>query len=99
VHRITLTYWVILNHLIFQIPIVIIQQGYTILLLIKIYKTATLPFILYGYETLVFHPKGRTLGALEYKVLRRIFGPRREKMKGGWRKLHNEQLYNLNASP
>jgi hypothetical protein len=32
-------------------------------------------------------------------VLRRIFGPKRDKMTGGWRKLHNEELHNLYASP
>jgi hypothetical protein len=30
---------------------------------------------------------------------RRIFGPKREEMKGGWRRLHNEELHNLYASP
>jgi hypothetical protein len=33
------------------------------------------------------------------RVLRRIFGPRREEVKGGWRKLHNEELHNLYSSP
>jgi hypothetical protein len=32
-------------------------------------------------------------------VLRRIFGPRREEAAGGWRRLHNEELHNLYASP
>jgi hypothetical protein len=32
-------------------------------------------------------------------VLRRIFGPKGEKVAGGWRKLHNEELHNLYASP
>jgi hypothetical protein len=31
----------------------------------------------------------------EYKVLRRIFGPKRDEVTGGWRKLHNEELQNL----
>jgi hypothetical protein len=34
----------------------------------------------------------------ENRVLRRIFGPKREKVAGSWRKLHNEKLYNLYAS-
>jgi hypothetical protein len=32
-------------------------------------------------------------------VLRRIFGPRREEMAGGWIRLHNEELQSLYASP
>jgi hypothetical protein len=32
-------------------------------------------------------------------VLRRIFGPKREKMARGWGRLHNEELHNLYASP
>jgi hypothetical protein len=33
------------------------------------------------------------------RVLRRIFGPKRDEMTGGWRKLHNEELHNLYSSP
>jgi hypothetical protein len=33
------------------------------------------------------------------RVLRRIFGPKREKVAGDWRRLHNEELHNLHASP
>jgi hypothetical protein len=35
----------------------------------------------------------------ENRVLRRIFGPKREEVAGGWRKLHSEELHNLYASP
>jgi hypothetical protein len=35
----------------------------------------------------------------ENRVLRRIFGPKREEVTGGWRKLHNEELHDLNSSP
>jgi hypothetical protein len=31
----------------------------------------------------------------ENRVLRRIFGPKRDEVIGGWRKLRNEELYNL----
>jgi hypothetical protein len=31
----------------------------------------------------------------ENRVMSRIFGPKRNKVIGGWRKLHNEQLYDL----
>jgi hypothetical protein len=33
-----------------------------------------------------------TQGVLEKKVLRRVFGPKRDEVTGGWRKLHNEEL-------
>jgi hypothetical protein len=35
----------------------------------------------------------------ENRVLRRIFGHRREEVVGGWRRLHNVKLHNLYASP
>jgi hypothetical protein len=35
----------------------------------------------------------------ENRVLRRIFGPKRDEVTGGWRKLHNEELRNLYSSP
>jgi hypothetical protein len=34
----------------------------------------------------------------EKRVLRRIFGPKRDEMMGGWRKLRNEELHNLHFS-
>jgi hypothetical protein len=34
----------------------------------------------------------------EKRVLRRIFGPKRGDLVGGWRRLHNEELHNLNTS-
>jgi hypothetical protein len=39
------------------------------------------------------------LRVFENRVLRRIFGPKREKVVGGWRRLHNEELHNLYISP
>jgi hypothetical protein len=35
----------------------------------------------------------------ENRVLRRIFGPKRDEVTGGWRSLHNEELHNLYSSP
>jgi hypothetical protein len=33
------------------------------------------------------------------RVLRRIFGPKRDEVAGDWRKLHNEEFHNLYSSP
>jgi hypothetical protein len=38
------------------------------------------------------------LRVFENRVLRRIFGPRRDEMTGDWRKLHNEELHNFYSS-
>jgi hypothetical protein len=35
----------------------------------------------------------------ENRALRRIFGPKREEVEGDWRRLHNEEVHNLGASP
>ena len=43
--------------------------------------------------------KKRRLRVLENRVLRRIFGPKRDKVTGEWRKLHNEELNYLYCSP
>jgi hypothetical protein len=39
------------------------------------------------------------LRVFENRVLRRIFGSMRDEVTGNWRKLHNEELYNLYSSP
>jgi hypothetical protein len=39
------------------------------------------------------------LRVFENRVLRRIFGPKRDEMTGEWRKLHNEELRDLYSSP
>jgi hypothetical protein len=39
------------------------------------------------------------LNVFEDRVLRRIIGPKKNEMVGGWRKLHNEELHNLYSSP
>jgi hypothetical protein len=43
--------------------------------------------------------KEHRLRVFENKMLRRIFGPKRDKVTGGWRKLHNEELHNSYSSP
>jgi hypothetical protein len=39
------------------------------------------------------------LRVFENRVLKRIFGPKREEVTRGWRKLHNEKLRDLYSSP
>jgi hypothetical protein len=56
---------------------------------IKIYKTIILPVVLYGCETLSLTLREEhRLRVLENRALRRIFGPKRDVVTGGWRKLH-----------
>jgi hypothetical protein len=42
---------------------------------------------------------GTQTEVFENRVLRRIFGTKRDEVIGGWRKLHNEELHNLYCSP
>jgi hypothetical protein len=63
-------------------------------------KIIILSVVLYGHETCSLIPREEyRLRVFENRVLRRIFAPKREDMAGGWRKLHNEELYNLHTSP
>jgi hypothetical protein len=66
---------------------------------IKIYKTIILPVVLYGCETwsITLREEHR-LRVFENRVLRKIYGPKREE-DGSWRKLHNDELHNLYSSP
>jgi hypothetical protein len=67
---------------------------------IKIYKTVILPIVLYSCETWSLTLKELyKLRVCEKKVLRRICQSKREEVVGGWRRLHNEDLHNLYASP
>jgi hypothetical protein len=59
---------------------------------IIIYENIILPVVLYEYETW-------SLTLREEHRLRRIFGPTRDEVMGGWRKLHNEELHNSYSSP
>jgi len=69
-------------------------------LMIKIYRTIILPAVLYGCETwsLTLRAECR-LRVFEKRMLRRIFGSKRDEVKREWRKLHNEELNVLHSSP
>jgi hypothetical protein len=67
---------------------------------VKIYKTIILPVVLYGCETwsLTLREEHR-LRVFENRVLRRIFGPKRDEVTGEWRNMHSGELHNSYSSP
>jgi hypothetical protein len=67
---------------------------------VKIYKTIILPVVLYGCESWsLTQREEHRLRVFENRILRRIFGPKRDEVTGEWRKLYNEELHNLYSSP
>jgi hypothetical protein len=50
-------------------------------------------------QTCVFLREEHRLRVFEDRVLRRILGPKRDEVTGGWRELHNEELRDLYSSP
>jgi hypothetical protein len=56
--------------------------------------------VLYGCKTwsLILREEHR-LRVFENRVLRGIFGPKRDEVTGEWKKLHNEELHDLYSSP
>jgi hypothetical protein len=65
-----------------------------------IYRDIILPLVLYGCETwsLALREECR-LRVFENRVLRTIFGPKRDEVTAEWRRLHNEELHALYSSP
>ena len=63
---------------------------------IKIYRTLILPVLFYGCETwsLTLREE-RRLKMFEKRVLRSIFGPKKDEVTGEWRKLHNKEQNDL----
>jgi hypothetical protein len=60
-----------------------------------------LPVELYGYETLSLTStlkKERRLRVFENRILRRIFGPKRD-YSGEWRRLHNKKIHSMYCVP
>jgi hypothetical protein len=67
---------------------------------VKIYRTIILPVIWYGCENCsVTLKEEHRLRVFENRVLRKIFGPKRNEVMGDWRNLHNGKLHNLYSSP
>jgi hypothetical protein len=63
-------------------------------------KTIILPVVLYGCETWSLTLREEhSLSVFENRVLRRIFGTKRDEVTGEWRKLHNEELRDLYSLP
>ena len=55
---------------------------------------------MYGCETWsLILLEDRTVRVFENRVLRRIFGPKRDEVTADWRKIHNEELNDLYCSP
>jgi hypothetical protein len=67
---------------------------------IRICKTVMLLVVLYGCETwsLTLREEHR-LRVFENRVLRNIFGPKRDEVAGGWGKLDNEEVRDLYSLP
>ena len=67
---------------------------------IKMYRTIILPVVLYGCETWSLTLRDeRRLRVFENRVLRRVFGPKRDEVTGECRKLHYEELSDLYPLP
>jgi len=67
---------------------------------IKIYRIIILPAVFYGCKTLSLTLREESrLRVFENRVLRRVFGPKRDEVTGEWRKLHNEELNDLYSLP
>ena len=59
-----------------------------------------MPDVLYGCGTWFFTLREkRRLRVFENRVVRRIFGPKRDEVTGDWRKLRNKKLNDLYSSP
>jgi hypothetical protein len=62
-------------------------------------STIILPVFLYGCETWLRTLRDERGLVFENRVLRRVFGPKRDEVTGEWRKLHNAELSDLYCLP
>jgi hypothetical protein len=77
-----------------------VQKLFLFVCCIKTQKTIMLTVVLYGRETWSLTlGEAHWLRVFQKRVLRRIIGPKRDEVTGGWRKLQNEEVPNLYSSP
>jgi hypothetical protein len=69
-----------------------------IIIIIRIYKTIISASALRVTWSLTLSEE-HTLRVFDNRVLRRIFGPKRDEVTGDWRKLYNEEIHYLSSSP
>jgi hypothetical protein len=85
------------------VPICLSAELSEHLLVVLVAETVRLSHIPASFSSINFVPGDQKcshkLRVFENRVLRIIFGPKREKVAGGWRTLNNEKFQNLYASP
>jgi hypothetical protein len=66
---------------------------------IKVYKIIISAVVFFGSEHMSLTLREEHgVGVFENRMLRRIFGPKRNEVTRGWRKLHNEEFHNMHFS-
>jgi hypothetical protein len=74
------------------------RKNYNINIKSRIYKTIIVPVVLCGCETWSLTLREEHRLSVYGNRLLRIFGPKRDEVMGGWRKLHNEELRDFYSS-
>ena len=83
-------------HVIISLEKILSSRPLSKKLKVKTYKTVILPVVLYGCETwsLTLREEHR-IRVFENKVLKKIFGAKKDEITGEWRKSHNAELHAL----